>query len=63
MRKTAGCANLAIMLENGRGVPQNEWKAAHYYDIACAAGAQQACGRAIELRKLPPPMFDAGLGD
>jgi hypothetical protein len=56
-----GCFNFAIMLENGRGIAQDEWKAAHYYDIACSAGAQQACARAIELRKLPPRMVDAGL--
>jgi hypothetical protein len=58
-----GCFNFAIMLENGRGVPHDEWKAAHYYDVACGAGAQQACARAIELRKLPPQLFDAAIGD
>ena len=49
---TAGCYNLAIMFENGRGVPQDRGRAATLYDAACAAGATPACEKAKALRRV-----------
>jgi TPR repeat protein len=46
----AGCYNLAIMFENGRGVARDRDKAVRLYDTACSAGAKPACERAKGLR-------------
>jgi TPR repeat protein len=47
----AGCYNLGIMYEHGRGVPTDRSKAADLYDATCKAGVRQACDMAREMRK------------
>ncbi len=42
----AGCYNLAIMLEDGRGVAQDLKRASDLYQMACAAGARLSCEKA-----------------
>jgi TPR repeat protein len=39
------------MYENGRGVPRDRSRAAELYDVACSAGAKQACNKAKEMRE------------
>ena len=53
---TAGCANYAIMLENGRGVAKDLEAAASLHDRACREGATGSCQRRDALR-------DAGTRD
>lgn len=47
---SAGCYNLGLMYERGAGLDQDRAKAAELYDVACAAGANEACAKAKEMR-------------
>ena len=50
MGSQAGCYNLGIMYENGRGVPRDRAKAGDLYQAACTAGAKTACDKAKQMR-------------
>jgi hypothetical protein len=49
LENPTGCANLAIMLERGRGVPRDEARAVELFARACNRGAGVACERMRSL--------------
>ncbi len=62
MQWAPGCYNLAIMYERGAGVPANREKAGDLCQIACTAGAKQACDKAREMHASPvAPFLEGGL--
>jgi TPR repeat protein len=45
------------MVERGHGVARDRAKAGDLYQMACTAGAKQACDRAREMHAPETPLF------
>jgi len=48
------CNNFGAMFETGRGVPRDVMTARTYYELACAARVEPACGNLARLATPPP---------
>jgi hypothetical protein len=50
------------MYERGTGVPASRERAGELYQVACTAGARQACDKAREMHEpSAPPFLEGGL--